>query len=1051
MDADAGSGLRHQRIIANAGSGKTHRLTTRYIELLERGVPAEHIVALTFTRKAAGEFMDAIFNRLLKASASGREAHALAHETKMPGLTSQRCLEHLRQLVEKLPLLTLGTLDSFFGRILRAFPFECGLASEVTIIDDHLQGILRRQVLAEVFREQLRDSKGFADFLDLIRQQSRNREGRDVSGTLDHEIESLHERFLLTPADKPWGKPSTIWPSGSPLLVSGDLLDLTKMFERELFRVHPGMEDKHRRAWEARLREIRALKTGSPASDSLITFAVRALDPPADRAWPGHFKLTHSKTTFRFPNNLRDSVVMLGKAILRVDLEGRLTRSQALHRLLARFEARYQVQVRDNGQLTFLDVAGLLAAGSASWGSRTLRPFSRQEMNFRLDASYDHWLLDEFQDTSRLQWQALRDLVDEVIQSDSGRRSFFYVGDTKQAIYAWRGGDPRLFDEVSDFYNASGTQRIDTSEALDVSFRSAPEILGAVNTIFSPEHLQRLASIFEFPMEVLDRWRSAWRHHEPYDPLAGRGYFEWRSMETPSDERKVLLDEETARLIGEVDPLAKGWSCAVLVRTNPRILTVIDALRRAGLPASSEGRIFPYQDSDLAGAILALVRFIAHPKDTLSHKHLMMTPLAKFVEGDLDEFRGSALARIRETGFHGFLAHWSGKLNIEDKPFAKQRTEELLIAASKFDAAWRGRAGLDEFVSFARSYESSENPAGKTIRVLTMHAAKGLDFDMVVLPDIDTESFSPRRDGSVHLHLGPDGQVQWGLELPPAKVCATDPVLSQAWEKDAAEECYESLCLSYVAVTRAKRGLYILSRKLGPKSDRKDFNRLLHETFGRNGIASGNPTWHKEIATRPAALREDDISLVAGHLQPGPAPLLPSEAGGSLINAAALFGETSARAAGSEVHQALAKISWLDEGLPDLTNLPPGAAVLISDFLKTNAAARLFARPAGRCSLWREKAFDVTLDGQWISGVFDRVVIYRGESGQAQRAAIYDFKTDERDIAKTYSMQMNLYRKSLSLLIGLREDKITSTLIAVRTGEEIPVRPPGELVQMNLL
>ena len=89
-------------------------------------------------------------------------------------------------------------------------------------------------------------------------------------------------------------------------------------------------------------------------------------------------------------------------------------------------------------------------------------------MNFRLDSSYDHWLLDEFQDTSRLQWQALRDLVDEVIQSDSGQRSFFYVGDTKQAIYAWRGGDPRLFDEIADFYNASGTQRIDTSEALDV-------------------------------------------------------------------------------------------------------------------------------------------------------------------------------------------------------------------------------------------------------------------------------------------------------------------------------------------------------------------------------------------------------------------------------------------------------------------------------------------------------------------------------------------------------------------------------------------------------
>ncbi len=65
------SGLKHQRIIANAGSGKTHRLATRYIELLEREVPAERIVALTFTRKAAGEFLDAIFKRLVRSLVLG--------------------------------------------------------------------------------------------------------------------------------------------------------------------------------------------------------------------------------------------------------------------------------------------------------------------------------------------------------------------------------------------------------------------------------------------------------------------------------------------------------------------------------------------------------------------------------------------------------------------------------------------------------------------------------------------------------------------------------------------------------------------------------------------------------------------------------------------------------------------------------------------------------------------------------------------------------------------------------------------------------------------
>ena len=126
--------LKHQRIIANAGSGKTYRLATRYIELLERGVPAERIVALTFTRKAAGEFLDAIFNRLVEGSSSAETARTLGAETRSGALSASGCLAHLRQLVDKLPLLTLGTLDSFLGRILRAFSVECGLAGEVAIL-----------------------------------------------------------------------------------------------------------------------------------------------------------------------------------------------------------------------------------------------------------------------------------------------------------------------------------------------------------------------------------------------------------------------------------------------------------------------------------------------------------------------------------------------------------------------------------------------------------------------------------------------------------------------------------------------------------------------------------------------------------------------------------------------------------------------------------------------------------------------------------------------------------------------------------------------------
>ena len=1034
-------GLKHQRIIANAGSGKTHRLATRYIELLERGVPAERIVALTFTRKAAGEFLDAIFKRLVEASSSAKAARVLAVKTGMSGLSSAGCLAHLRQLIDKLPLLTLGTLDSFFGRILRAFPFECGLAGDVAILDDHLQGVLRRQVLAEVFRHQGRTEKGFAEFLDIIRKQSRNREGRDVSAALDREIEALHERFLLTPKGKPWGDPSTIWHQKCVPLEGGDLSSLPEEFERELFKLHTNIEDRHRADWESRFREIRALRAGSAAPDRLIKFALQAIDPSPARVKPGHFRLRglHGKI-FHFPDAFRERVIALGRAIIRAELEGRLARSRALHELVSRFETLYQSQVRDAGQLTFLDVAGLLAAASGTtWGAKSLRPFSRQELDFRLDSSYDHWLLDEFQDTSRLQWQALRDLVDEVIQSESGQRSFFYVGDTKQAIYAWRGGDPRLFDEVAAFYNASGTRRIDTSEALDVSFRSVPEILEAVNAIFSPQHLRRVAQNLDYPEQALDRWSSSWRDHLPNNPLRNDGYFEWRPMEFPAEDKNAMLDAEAARLIAAIDPLAKGLSCAVLVRSNARILTVIDALRSAGLPATSEGRFFPCQDSDVTAALLALLNVVAHPEDSLSSGHVRMTPLGKLLEGDVQEFRRSALTMIREAGFQGLLADWLAKIQIEDKSFASGRAEELLKAAADFDATWRGRGCLDDFISFARGFISSEDPAGRTIRVLTIHASKGLDFDMVVLPDIDMPPSPARREASLHLHYGPDGIVKWGLELPHKGICISDLVLRQAWESDSAEDCYENLCLSYVAVTRAKRGLYLLSRRLGEASTCHDFNRLLHETFSQTGKTAGNPAWHEGIDRRKPVAEAPLITPLAGERRNGLLPLLPSQENSSLVKAASLIGKSGALTAGSQVHRALAKISWIDDGVPDFGSLPVGVAPLIADFLKTDTAIRLFTRPATPHSLWREKAFDVTLGGQWISGVFDRVIILRNDAGEARRAAIYDFKTDEGEIADAYRRQISLYRKSLGFLIGLPEEKIASSLISVRTGEEIPV------------
>jgi hypothetical protein len=313
---------------------------------------------------------------------------------------------------------------------------------------------------------------------------------------------------------------------------------------------------------------------------------------------------------------------------------------------------------------------------------------------------------------------------------------------------------------------------------------------------------------------------------------------------------------------------------------------------------------------------------------------------------------------------------------------------------------------------------------------------------MVVLPDIDTTWSLGRSDAPLHLHCGPDGRVIWGLDLPQKEICMCDSVLRQAWESDAAEQYYEDLCLSYVAMTRARQGLYLLSRRLSAASRCRDLNRLLHETFSSNGKVLGNPAWHQEKQRRASAIEDPPVTPLACEPQGDPRPILPSRASAAAVNAASLLGKASVLTAGSDVHRALARIAWIEDGLPDFGDLPESAQQLIHDFLKTRTAMRLFKKPATPQFLWRERAFDVMIDGQWISGAFDRVVVHLGNGGEPLRAAIYDFKTSEGEIAGTYGEQMNLYRRCLGRLIGLAEDKITSSLIAVRTGEEIPVGHP---------
>lgn len=141
------------------------------------------------------------------------------------------------------------------------------------------------------------------------------------------------------------------------------------------------------------------------------------------------------------------------------------------------------------------------------------------EIAYRMDARSDHWMLDEFQDTSRVQWRAIAPLVDEVMQGGLPDRSLFYVGDVKQAIYAWREGDARLFHQIFDHYNqgAAGNERAICEVALNRSYRCCQDVIDAVNRVFSSHSTLRL----QFGMALGDRWERVWGDHSTHVACPG--------------------------------------------------------------------------------------------------------------------------------------------------------------------------------------------------------------------------------------------------------------------------------------------------------------------------------------------------------------------------------------------------------------------------------------------------------------------------------------------------------------------------------------------------
>lgn len=1072
----------HEVIRASAGTGKTFALSGRYLQLLWAGATPDTILAVTFTRKAAGEVLERVLRRLAQAGRSEEAAAELGGEIGVLGLSRQDALRMLATVCRSLHRVAISTIDSFFYRMASCFRHELGVPPRATVVDkdDPLARQMRGLAIDAVL-----DGEDLDTLVEMLRRLDHGQAGRTVTELIDQIVSGeLYDTYRQNPSFDAWSR----------LDVPPGRLTKSAVSEavQRLWDLGQHISDKRwAKAWRANRKAAEAGAWDQFLDNGLTKKIAEGNHQFSRRDIPAEILAAYQPLI----DHARAELIARSR-----------DQTQATFHLLERFDKRYNQLRRAHGVLLYSDLPLKLAHQLPARGQSAL-----SEVYYRLDARVTHLLLDEFQDTSLDQWRVLRGFAEEIASHADGSRTFFCVGDVKQAIYGWRGGCAELFDQI-------GPQlRLPPSafRSLTASFRTAQPVLDAVNAVFGTlTDNPALAKVRDLARSWQDRFETQ-TAADPDQP----GYVELvaspaappgRELEsdpseeeeepeaeqengspTPTDERHEQFVAERMESLIQASP---GYTIGVLVTTNDKVRRTIHLLRRRGLSVSGEGGS-PITDDPAVELILSAITMADHPGDTVAAYHVWQSPLAPAIglrstlESDVAAAGLSIRRAILEHGYAQLLTDWARALAPWCDGRGALRLAQLIDLADRYDPVLTLRP--KDFVRYVAAADVEE-PMPAAVRVMTIHKAKGLEFDIVVLPDLQRDLL---RDKNVTLYVGrdePTGPARAVYRAAAQVVRQGSAELEQAYQQWLTSQLNDQLCKLYVAMTRPRYALHlivpplertkngkphakgwtapsyaaILRRALAPQDARFDGGRTLY--------SHGDPDWRRRLAAaprveEPAATPPAPIK-VSFASPPGPprrswSQITPSalkSAGRVDINELLDMEPSGAQLRGTLIHGWLSLIGWLDAGdepsdevlLASARGVAPAAdpgwvAEQIRSFkdaLQRPAVARILSRPRvqhpDQLELWRERPFAVRTDRGLIHGVFDRVVLYL-DRGRPTHVELIDFKTDyvrpDRSnlaaLVETYSPQLEAYRSALSAMLGIGKNHIGASLLFVDAGE----------------
>lgn len=1082
---------------ASAGTGKTSVLTARVLRLLLQGVRPEAILGLTFTKAGAAEMAQRVRGTLARWVQLKEELKHHLYAIGAERHDDPAMLDKARALFAEVidapaPGLTFQTIHSFCQSLLGAFPLESGLLPGFTLVDERDAKVMRRQLLSDLTDRATRD--GNLPFLDALSAASYSMDSDTLLNFLERCSTHANSLVKLDADIFSWLCDAFALPRSTPQTFlaaqcADDAVDMAGW--RALAAKFAG--------WKTKTGDEAVAKIGhwlsvEPQERSVLLGELLLLCFTKDG---------EMRSEFKAGKKLQDAAD-LAERLGRWAEAGQRTATQlaAVERVATalqagRFFAAAWIDVKrrlglvDYDDLIRHTVELLSDDGRAAW------------IRYKLDQQIDHILVDEAQDTNLDQWRIVRALTEEFFAGKGARddvvRTLFVVGDYKQAIYGFQGTDPRHFAHEEGRYRALGLAADAAFEQVDLitNFRSTKPVLAAVDKVIEALDPQKLGLPAGEP--VLHRTPETRNSTPgrvtlwPAEPAAAN-----MAADDADEGEESWIDDATRRLADRIAAQVRDWidhgldgapvsakDVMILVRTRKELAALLVArLQARGVPVAGVDRLRlarPLAVQDL----MAAIRFVLQPRDDLNLASLLVSPLIGFSQDELWHFgagrkKRSLWGHLREQPAlaprlaplrdmlamadfvtpHAFLEQLlSGPLQGRAKLLARLGSsardpmEELLSAALELGV--REGASLHRFVEWFDSgdveIKRETNVDGDEARVLTVHGSKGLEAPIVILADA-TANPDAKQD-----RKGFDWKPreQLTIPLPVIKKEERPETLAEAMVAKAAREEEEHWRLLYVAMTRAKRHLFVTGalgvRDKGEPAVNSWYARIdaamgllgtiwveeegaarwpQHRTFPakpvqarsvqasagkvrREGNASASavtiPDWAQTAplpeARPPRPLspsRQEDVNDVA-------VPVRPSSDARSTQRGILMHALFERLPAVAPTARLAAAQRWLAEQASGFD--AADQAAMATAVIAVLDDAR-FASAFGEGSL-AEVPFSALVEGRVIAGAIDRLRV------TAEGIDIVDFKTgafvpaDADDVPRAYVRQMAAYAEAL--------------------------------------